>query len=98
MLDEYKTFLEKSNFLSDAGIDVFDSKYAIAPHTEKLFDFIIKQNYEEFGIEWINWFVYDNNFGRSKLKAFDNDETPICQDYDGLYEYCKQYERQANNG
>ena len=74
------------------GIDLYETDFPTWKITEKFFDIIIEQNYNEFGIDWINWFIYENDFGRNKYDAFDEGKS-ICQDVNELYSYIEQYRK-----
>lgn len=59
----------------------------------QLFDLLIECNYTSEGADIIYWWCFECNFGRNPLNAEDKDGHLICQTFDELYEYCKQYER-----
>lgn len=58
-----------------------------------LFDLFIESHYTNEGADIIYWWCFECDFGRNALNAEDEDENLICQTFDELYEYCKQYER-----
>jgi len=94
LLKDYDQFQQNCSSLLECGVDLFEhTKYPVATYAEKFFDTILKQNWNSFGVDWINWFVYENDFGKKNMGAWDNDdrETLICQTVDGLYDYCEQY-------
>lgn len=93
LLNEYKEFIDKSNKYYEFGIDLVDSKLSIAYNVDKMFEIIIKDTYTKEGIDWINWFVYENDFGRYGLGAYDESDKLICQDVDSLYDYIEQYKK-----
>jgi hypothetical protein len=51
---------------------------------------LFKEIYGEQGYDWIGWFVYENDMGRKKLEAYEDDNTLICQDVKGLWEYIEK--------
>lgn len=59
----------------------------------RLFDLLIESHYTEEGADWIYWWCFECDFGRNLLNAENEDGHLICQTFDELYEYCKQYER-----
>lgn len=83
---EYKTFLnliskkkEISNDMSEAyklGIDLLE--YPPLAKYESIIDSLLKELYNTEGIDWINWFMYESDFGErdfSKSQVFElNDE------------------------
>lgn len=78
---------KKTNAAHDAGIDLYEF---IEPHESlihKLWSCILT----DYGLDWFMWFMYEKDYvgdgvGRKDLTAHD-DETPICEDLKGLYEY-----------
>ena len=74
------------------GIDLFESKYKIAPYFFEIFEVAIKTHYSKKGWEWVEWFVIDNHFGTNRLEAFDKDG-PICQTVEDLYNYLEKYHK-----
>jgi hypothetical protein len=93
LLEDMQELHRRCEKLQEVGFDQFENKYAIAPLAEKFFDIILKQNYNAFGVDWIGWFVYENDFGDKKMGAWNDDKALICQTVDGLYDYCKQYRK-----
>ena len=61
------------------GLDLFRGNCPVAELHSKLTSLFLKSIYTEEGLDWIEWFMYENDFGKSGLEAFDN-ETLICQD------------------
>jgi len=73
------------------GIYLYEGRYPIAEVSMQIADLLWKEVYSEEGRDWINWFMYENDFGDSELEAFDSDGNLICQDIDSLYDYIEQY-------
>lgn len=93
LLEQYDQFQQNCVSMLECGVDLFEhTKYPTAEYTDIFFEKLIKQNYNEFGVDWITWFVYENDFGRNNLKATDNEKS-ICQTVDELYDYCEQYKK-----
>jgi hypothetical protein len=78
--------------LHEVGIDLYESKFAISDHFDKILFGLLEEIYTTEGIDWISWFIFENDYGRSELEAFDENENLICQDIDGLYEYIQKYQ------
>jgi hypothetical protein len=51
-----------------------------------------ESHYDDKGIDWINWFIYESNYGKNGLTANDNG-LPICYDLKSLHEYIEQYKK-----
>lgn len=92
LLSKLQEFQQKCDKLSNVGLDVYENECAIAPYAEFFFEEVLKQNWNRFGVDWITWFIYENDFGNKKLGAWDG-STLICQTVDELYNYCKQHRK-----
>jgi hypothetical protein len=51
---------------------------------------LLKEIYGEEGVDWFNWYCYENNFGTGKLEAWDENKNPICYDHKSLWEYLEK--------
>ena len=91
IIDLYKKYESCVTEYSNLGICLYEGKYPVAEVSMQIADSLWKEIYSEEGIDWINWFMYENDFGANGLKAFDSDKSLICQDVDSLYDYIEQY-------
>ena len=48
---------------------------------------LLKEVYGEKGLDWWSWFCYENDFGRGKLEAWDENKNPICYSLESLWEF-----------
>lgn len=55
--------------LSDIGIDFFEGRYRLSELTYSLFQSTFESHYTSGGIEWIDWFIFEADWG---LKDFGN--------------------------
>ena len=92
LLSLYGEFLKNCRKYYELGIDFYESKFPTWTITEELFDIIIEQNYNTYGIDWIQWFVYETDFQEKKMEAQEG-ETLICQSVEELYEYIEKYKK-----
>lgn len=92
LLKDYEMFQHNVTRMNNFGVDLTEGLHPTATYAEKFFDIILNQNWNAFGVDWINWFVYENDFGAEKMEAWD-DKKLICQTVDELYDYCKQYKK-----
>lgn len=90
-LIEYDKYLSDCSELHDIGIDLFEGKYPVFEFGSICFDLIVNENYSPYGVDWINWFVYETNLGRKQMDAFDETQNLICQTLDELLEYIEKY-------
>ena len=79
--------------LSQLGFDFLENeRFPIWENNDHMFMAALESHYTDEGIDWISWFIYDNDFGKGGMNAMDNGK-PICQDIKSLHEYIKQYKR-----
>lgn len=91
LLDTYRKAQRDLRELSAIGFDLYEGRYELATHIDNLFEAAMRANYKEEAIDWIFWFVFENDFGEKKLEARDGDKL-ICQTEEELYDYITQYE------
>lgn len=51
---------------------------------------LLKEIYGEEGVDWFNWYCYENNFGTGGLEAWDENKNPICYNTKSLWEYLEK--------
>jgi len=90
ILNKIKLLEEQQDEYYKFGIDLMESQYPILGTSYEIIDLFFKSHYTEFGIDWINWFMYENDFGEAGMEATSDDEL-ICQTVEDLYDYIKQY-------
>jgi hypothetical protein len=66
---EYKKISDQFSELHDIGFDFFEGKYQITCNVSNLFDYLFTEIYGENGLNWINWFVYETEFGKKKMNG-----------------------------
>ena len=76
--------------LYDMGFDFFEGKYKLVEHSERITDVTFSLIYDEEGIDWLNWFMYENEYGEGNLIASDKDGNSICYSYESLWEYLEK--------
>jgi len=59
----YKKICEDINELYDIGVDLLEGKYKIADNVSSLFISAIKSHYNDIGAEWVEWFIFENDWG-----------------------------------
>ena len=91
IIDLYKKYESYITEYGNFGIYLYEGRYPIAEVSMQIADLLWKEIYSEEGIDWIFWFMFENDFGAKGLKAFDSDKNLICQDVDSLYDYIEQY-------
>jgi len=74
-----------------------DRLSSLQEHRVDLFEFVLpyieiitKLLESEFGVEgndWISWYMYENDFRRKGLGAWDENKNPMCYDIQSLWNY-----------
>jgi hypothetical protein len=72
----YQKISKDISELADIGIDFLEGKYRLSELTYSLFLSTFESHYTKGGIEWIDWFMFDANWG---LKDFTNNDIPTFQ-------------------
>lgn len=73
----YKEQFDKLSKLSDIGFDFYENKeYPLVEIYERLFDTTLKLLMTQEGIDAINWFIHENNYGMNEF---------ICKSLNGKY-------------
>jgi hypothetical protein len=85
VLFAYRKVSESLSELHDIGMDFYEGKYQLASLHEELFKSVFESHYTTEGIEWIDWFVYDNRWGTAGLEA-EVDGNPVAYSYESLWE------------
>lgn len=56
----------------------------------KIIHLLIKEVYGEGGADWFSWFCYENDFGKKKYQAWDENENLICQTVKGTWKFLEE--------
>jgi hypothetical protein len=59
----YKKLTDDISELHGIGFDFFEGKYRLISTIDKMFEASISSHYTEEGVGWIEWFVYEADFG-----------------------------------
>lgn len=92
VLKEIELLQNQHNEYFKFGIDLLEGPYPIAETSYKIINMFFEAIYGKEGLDWIEWFIYENDFGKNRLEAWDGDKL-ICQTIKELYEYVEQYRR-----
>jgi hypothetical protein len=60
----YKKLSEDFSELDSIGIDFFEGKYRLSELSYSLFKSTFESHYTKEGIEWIDWFVFEADWGQ----------------------------------
>jgi len=59
----YKKAEENARQWHEFGIDLHEGKYPIAPYLYDIMEAGFESTYNEDGIDWISWFIFENEYG-----------------------------------
>ena len=90
IIEEIKLAQKYNHKYYKFGIDLYEGKYPIAEVYGRLTDLFWDSLYSKTGVDYINWFMYENDFGKNKMKVWDGDKL-ICRTVDELYDFIEQY-------
>ena len=91
LIESYKKSHKAYRELEDLGFNFYESRYELVRFTDEMLDAALKTHYTVEGIDWINWFIFETDYGNVDMKGRDSDGSPICYDMKSTYEYCEQY-------
>lgn len=90
ILENYKELGEIVHKYYNFGIDLVEVDDSLVDKVDNIISLTFASHYSDLGVDWINWFMYENDFGNQGLEATDNGEL-ICQTAEELYDYIEQY-------
>ena len=71
----YKKISEDISELHNIGIDFFEGKFKLSNLTYSLFITTFESHYNKQGIDWIEWFIFEGNWGTTNFNKMDEPET-----------------------
>jgi len=77
LLMRHKKIREIINNLYDVGVDLIEGKYELTTDIEGMFQQQLDMYFTVEGVDWINWFIYENEYGQkdwSKLKMLKQNQ------------------------
>ena len=83
ILMPYKKLMRDFTELYSMGFNFMDGKYELENNVAKIFDATLNSHFTEEGVDWINWFVYENDWGEkdwSIYKVFNSQGELTDQD------------------
>ena len=95
ILTTYQKLQQDFYKLADVGFDFYEGKFQLVAHAEKLLEEAMRSHYNDFGWDWISWFIWENDYGKKKLGAWDADGKPVAQNSKKLH---KMLEKEYKNG
>jgi hypothetical protein len=74
VLMSYKSLSEDFSELYGMGFDFMEGKYQLETKVERILNATLSSHYTEEGVDWITWFIYENEYGQkdwSRLPTYD---------------------------
>ena len=96
LISANKQLIDNYSNLHDMGFDFFEGKFKLVEITERLFNVALSSHYTEDAVEWVNWFMYENDFGelgkngKTRLTAYDSTGALICYSVKSLWEHLEE--------
>jgi hypothetical protein len=90
ILMSFKKINEDISELYDIGFDFLEGKYRMSDNVSIMFESVLESYFTEEGIDWINWFIYENEWGTkdwSKLPTIDGLTGKIILEEDPMKAY-----------
>jgi hypothetical protein len=72
VLLNYRNFLENVSALHDMGFDLHEGKYPTVGQVETILETTIESHYGAEGVEWVNWFMYESDWGEKDWSKYDS--------------------------
>jgi hypothetical protein len=82
----FKRYNEVISEAYDVGLDLLEGKFTTSKNVSDIIESSFISHYGKEGWEWIEWFIYENDYGQRGMEATDNGE-PICYSYESLFDY-----------
>jgi hypothetical protein len=64
LLLSYKNLWNKLNELEELGFDLYEGKFKLIEDIENMLYTSLKNEYNKEGVDWISWFIFENDFGK----------------------------------
>jgi hypothetical protein len=90
ILDCYKRGSEMISDLHDLGFDLMEGRYKLSDILYEQLQNSIRFVYGDEGLDWVEWFIFENGYGDNKMGANDENGELICQTYEELFQYLEK--------
>ena len=95
VLLNYKRYVEIVSEAHSMGIDLLQGKFSTTKNVEDILEASIVSHYGEEGWDWVEWFIWENDYGQKGMEARQDGEL-ICYSFQSLYEYLQKYHTNKN--
>ncbi len=91
ILIPYKKLMEDFSELYSMGFNFMDGKYELEENASRMLDATLNSHFDEEGVEWIHWFMYENDWGEKDWSIYDETGKPICYSFESTWEVVKEH-------
>ena len=88
ILMPYQKLLEDFRELYSMGFDFLEGKFKLEEEVSRMLDATLNSHFDEGGVEWIHWFIYENDWGTkdwSIYKTFNSQGEVTNEDPMSVY-------------
>lgn len=92
-LETFTQIIETLQKESETIGDLYERKVDLIEFTDPyhgVISLLLREIYGEDGHDWFSWFCYENDFGKKKMEAWDENENPICYDVESLWRFLEE--------
>jgi len=97
IIDCYKRGSEMISELHDFGFDLMEGRYQLSDILYQQLQNSIRFVYGDEGLDWVEWFIFENNYGENKMSATDEDGKLICQTHEELFQFLEKNHKLCTN-
>lgn len=73
--------------LSKIGFDFYENNhFPLSEKVYSLFEQTILSHYNKEGFDWVEWFIFETDYGLKDMQAYDADKNRIAYDIDSLFD------------
>ncbi len=95
IIETYKKGSEMLSELNDMGFDFFEGKYQLSNVMYEQLQHSIRGFYGEEGLEWVEWYIFDREYGKDDLSASDENGNKICETLEDIFLYLEKQHKQC---
>ena len=80
IIETYKNGMDMISELYDLGFDLIEGRFKLSEIIDKQFHNALELVYDENGIDWINWFIFESDYGTkdySKIPTYTTNDKGI---------------------
>jgi hypothetical protein len=69
LLNEYRKASGMISELHDIGVDLMEGRYKLSDSLYNMFIYSLDAHYTDMGVDWVTWFIYENDWGEKDWKT-----------------------------